>query len=122
MPKDNRTSQRVTSDTTTISGGDSTTNTVVGLNDEQTLAIGYLKVEYAGSASAETVVEVYDEDEATTSGNLSDVIDSFILNPGDRVILEEPFYSEIEHDLVAAGDGNSDGAVKVTAGGPLITG
>jgi acetylornithine deacetylase/succinyl-diaminopimelate desuccinylase-like protein len=95
---------------------------VIALSDEQTLAIGYLKIEYPNSATNETVVEIFDEAESTSSGNLSDIIEKFALSPGDRVVVSEPFLSEIENDLVAAADGNSDAQVHITAGGPLITG
>lgn len=122
MPKDERNSRRVTSDTQSIPSGDATTQSVVALDDEQTLAIGYLKVEYPDSATNETVVELFDEPDNTTSGNLADILERFILNPGDRVVIEEPFLSEVEYDLVAAADGNSDAQVQITAGGPLITG
>lgn len=122
MPQDNRNSQRVTSDVTTVPSGDATTQTVVELTDDQTLAVGYLKVEYAGSATNESTVELFDEYSSTTSGNLTDKIEKFVLQPGDRIVIEEPFLSEIENDFVAAADGNSDGEITVTVGGPLLTG
>lgn len=122
MPEDTRNSQRVTSDTHTVPAGDATTQTVLPLNDEQTFSIGLLKVEYAGSATVESALTLYDDDETTTSGNLSDMIDRLILQPGDRIIIEDGFYSDVEEDLVAASDGNSDGEIQITVGGPLLTG
>ena len=122
MPEDKRNSQRVTSSTVTVQSGNSATNTVVSLNPEQTLAIGYLKVEYESSGGTESEVTLYDEDEGTGEVNLEDGVESFFLSAGDREVISDPFLSEIEEDLVVAADGNQDARIKVTVGGALITG
>jgi len=122
MPEDNRTSARVTSETVTLPAGDDTPVTVIDLADDQTLALGYLKVEYSSGGSVESEIILYDEDDTTDAGDLDDDLDGFFLNAGDREIIDDPFLSEVEEDLVVDPDGSSDAEIRVTAGGALITG
>jgi hypothetical protein len=122
MPEDNRTSARVTSDTVTLTAGDDTPVTVLDLADDQTLALGYLKVEYSSGGSVESEIVFYDEDANTSAGGLADDLEGFYLSSGERETIDDPFLSEVEEGLVVDPDGSSDAEIRVTAGGALITG
>lgn len=122
MPEDKRTSARVTSETVTLPAGDDSPVTVIDLTPEQTLAIGYLKVEYSSDGTTESEIILYDEDGFTARADLSDDIEGYYLSGGERETLDDPFLSEVEQDLVVKPDGNADSTIRVTAGGALITG
>lgn len=122
MPEDNRTSARVTSETVTIPSGSDVPVTVIDLADDQTLAIGYIKVEYSSGGTVESEIVLYDEDSSTAAGDLEDDIEGYFLSSGERETLDDPFLSEVEEDLVVDPDGSADADIRVTAGGALITG
>jgi len=122
MPEDTRNSSRVTSETVTVPAGDNSPVTVIDLADEQTLAIGYLKLEYSSGGTVESEVILYDEDDQTDRANLNDDIEGLYLNAGDREIIDDPYLSEVENDLVVSPDGSADAEIRITAGGALITG
>jgi len=122
MPEDNRNSSRVTSETVTVASGSGTPQTIIDLAPEQTLAIGYLKLEYASAGTVESELVLYDEPDGTASADLDDDIEGFFLSGSDREIVDDPYLSEIEDDLVVEPDGNSDADIKITVGGALITG
>jgi len=121
MAEQSRTGRHA-SDTATIASGNGSPLTVLDLRDEQTLEIGLLKLEYAGGATSETKVTLYDEADGTSQGDLADEVDVFHLSPGERAIVDVPVYEYVEADIVAVADGIQDGEVTVTVAGSLITG
>lgn len=122
MAQDIRTSSRSESGVHSIQGGDTAPATLMSLRSEETLSLKYVKLHYEAGATTNTIVEVYDEADGTTSGNLEDKVDHFALAPGDTVVVEEGVWRDIEEDILLLPDGNQDGQILVTAGGNPLTG
>lgn len=96
-------------------------NTVLELRDSETLAPDYLKVHYAGGATAETVIDIHDRNEDFNGADDGDMVDSVTLSPGDDIVITDATYDDISSGLQARADGNNDGLIVVTAGGLKTT-
>ena len=121
MVEDKRSSGRADSNVAEIPGGDGTLFFPASLRAEERLSIEEIKVEYSGSGTTATVVELYDEPSDITGGDEEDLIDKFYVESGDR-INPDMVWAEVEDDLVVTADGNQDAEITVTVGGFLVTG
>lgn len=122
MAEDSRESARREGATFTVPSGDANPNTVLDLRDEDTLALESVRLQYLNAGTTETLVTLYDEPSGTTSGNLSDEIDTVELSPGNDKLLDAFVWEDVEDDIVIEADGNQDADVLVTVGGYLVTG
>lgn len=122
MAEDQRKGRSTVQDYAEIAGGDGNPHTVFPLREEDTVSASFVKIEYADSATVADVLTLYDETDGTSSGDLSDDVDKFLLSPGDRIIIEDATYEDLNNGLIVQTGGASDGEIVVTVGGVKITG
>lgn len=111
-------------DVSQVASGDTVSDTTLalGLRAEQNASLEYVRIQYATSATANTVLELYDEPEGTESGDLEDLVERVELTPGDSVELDDSNYPNVQDSLLATTDGNQDGPVYITANASRLTG
>jgi|APHM01.1.fsa_nt_gi hypothetical protein len=121
MAEDNRGSRKPTSGTVDVPSGDSSNFDVIDLRAEATMALQEINVDYDSSATSGVTVEIYDEPEAVTTGNESDLVDKLRLGAGE---VREPdmTYRDIEDGVLVTTGGGQDAALTVTVGGYIISG
>lgn len=121
MATDPRESRTVISGYSHIKTSDGNGGEVISLRGDETLAPDYIRVRYSPSASAETVLTLFDADEYDGGPSSDDDWDAFILSPGDEVVITDATYDDVSDGVVAELDGNQDGAVVVSVGGIGVT-
>lgn len=121
MTEDPRHSRRPVSGTADIPSANSSNHAVVDIDDEQTMSIEELRIDYDDGATTDAVVEIYDDESSTTSGNESGLLDKFRLSPSDN---RNPdiVYRDVEKDIIVTTGGNQDGVITVTVGGYIVAG
>lgn len=122
MPEDNRNSLSVLSDYVEIGSGNASPQTVIDLREEETLAIEYVHIQYSSAGTVNDKLTVWDEADGTDTADLEDDVETFFLEPGNEIKLEEPTYEDITEALVVKTNGNLDADLKVTIGGMKVTG
>jgi len=121
MVEDERGSRKPRSATLTLSSGASSPATAIDLRDEERMAVEEMRLQYDSGGTTAALVEVYDEPDGTTAGNLNDKVDEFRLQGGDEAN-PDMVWEDIEDDIIVLPDGNSDGAITVTVGGFTVSG
>jgi len=119
--KDSRTSRKRESGTADIPSGDASNFDPIVLDDEESMSLEELRIDYDDSGGAAVTVEVYDEDDTVGSGAESDLIDKFRLAAGeDRN--PDMVYRDVEDGVLVTTDGSHDAVITITAGGYIISG
>lgn len=121
MAKDSRSSARKDTGTVDIPSGNSDNHTVLELESEETLSLEDVHISYDNAGGSEAVVELYDNDSSTTSGNEDDRVFKTHISPGDE-INPDMVFRDIETDLIATTAGNQNDEITVNAGGYKVTG
>lgn len=121
MTEDNRSSSRPDTGTVDIAGSNSDNHTLIQLRDEETLSLKELTIHYDASGGNEAVVELYDNDSSTNSGNEDDRVYKAHISPGDD-LNPDMVFRDIENDLLVTTSGNQNAEITVNAGGYKITG
>lgn len=122
MPDDDRVSRSPMSGVVTIPATNNSDHEVLDLLEGETLATDYIKVDYSGGATAETEIVLKDDSDDEGDFEVGQNLEKFFLSPGDRAIVTEGTYDDIQNGVTATSDGNADGEIVVTVGGMKITG
>lgn len=112
------------SGTVTIASGDNDApQTAYSIRSDALFKVTHVKVEYDDDGTNSGVdVELYDDADGTSAGNVSDQRDSFLNLDPDSVVTVDGNYRDFEEDvLVKTANGNQDGDVNVTVKGVLMT-
>jgi len=121
MVTDNRGSRKPRSGVVTLSSGSNSPTSIVSLRDEEAMSVEEIRMQYDSAGTTAAVVEIYDEPEGTSAGDLSDKVDEFRLTSGDSPNPDME-WEDIEDDVILYADGNSDAEITVTIGGFTISG
>lgn len=121
MVDDSRESGSPRNGTVDIASGNSSTQDVLDIDDDESMSLETVIIDYESAGTTEAVVEVYDEPAGTSSGNLGDRRIKVQISPDERVVIDNVPFTDIEDDIVALADGNQDSQITVTAGGFILT-
>lgn len=104
-------------------GDGSTPQTALDIPSTALYRLKAIKLEYDASATATIDIEVFDDADGTTAGNVSDRRDTIRnIDPGESVVIDYDGMREFEEDvLVQEPNGNQDANVDVTVEGELLT-
>lgn len=120
MVKDIRTSRSPKSGNVTIESGDADTAIdLIAIRPSVSLSIQSLIVTYEAGGNNETTIELYDDDEGTSVGDLENRIFSASISPDEDLVLEDVELEDVNNDVIIVST-NNDGKVDVTAGGMVI--
>ena len=108
--------------TTTYSAGDSdTARTLISLRDEQSLDISDYLFTFDNAGTGSAKISLYDDESGTSSGSLTDPVDTVTVASGDSVVVESVTREVAENDLLIEVSGN-DSEVTATVGAMVLTG
>jgi len=121
MVEDSRGSRKPRSEVVTIGAGANTPIEALSLRDEERFSIEQVRVQYDPSGTVASTLELYDTSEEGGSFTLDDAVDTFIMSAGEEKNPDME-WDDIEENVVASPDGNSDAPIVVTIGGYIISG
>lgn len=107
----------------TITAADGTTpQTALDIDATGLFRLEAVKIEYDSAATADCVVELYDDADGTTAGNVSDQRDTFRgITPGSTTMVDNLDGRDFEEDvLVKTEAGSQDDEVDVTVYGTIL--
>ena len=122
MASDDRSSYKKRTAVLDLASGTSVVQTVENLRPEETFAIDYIKVEYDSGGGVASDLEFYDDPDGTSAGNLNNRFEKFKIQGGDRIIIDDVTYDDVEDDILINPDGNQDAEVTITVSGRVVTG
>lgn len=106
----------------TFASGDSgTAKDVLTIPENENLDVEDLVYSYAGSGTTDATVSLYDEEEGSGAGSVSDsnLLDSVSLTSGDQYSETGVTREDVSDDVVAVVDGN-DADVNIVVSGTVV--
>jgi hypothetical protein len=120
MVEDNRVSRSPKSGVVTFTSGDAgTAKDLVPVREEVNLSVNGYLITYSASGTTNAVVELYDDVEGTSAGNLSGKFDEIQMAPGDQLDVNGLVRSGVTDDIIAVVRNNDD-EVSITVGAMVI--
>lgn len=122
MVRDARVSRSPVNGSVEFASGDAgTTKDLITIRDEENISINDYVISYDNNATNTALVELYDDDEGTSSGSVSGRVEALYVDPGDEIDLSGISRSDIENDLVVQVT-NNDGDISITVGAYKLSG
>lgn len=122
MAEDARDSREPVNGSVIFSSGESgTSKDLIAVRDGRTVTMNDVYVAFSSAGSNQATVELYDDEEGTAAGSLSNPFDQYLVEAGDYVSLSGIARSDVETDLLVIVTNNDD-EVFVDVGGYSTTG
>jgi hypothetical protein len=103
------------------SGDSNTTKDLMAIAAEQRVRMNDVFIHYDDGGGSTAQVELYDDQSGTSQGSVTDQVDEYELDPGNKIEMVGVTRDEIDKGLVGLVNNNDD-SVQVTVGGEVFIG